>query len=197
MEVKKKNWRDVGEALQQLVPDRVIIPPGRILRCGLIDFCTWEELGKPQTIINLRMGEDDTRQFEKVKDPQGDGSVPRVDWIQLSIPNKIDKYDTNTAEVREWLADAMKLFEKKDAANIKFPVLIHCHAGKDRTGIVVATLLKILGVEEDVIEREFLLCEGVDIADLRRTLKGFNDKRTMELYFRKKVNVNRIKANFA
>ncbi|ELR15819.1 uncharacterized protein ACA1_079040 [Acanthamoeba castellanii str. Neff] len=180
MEVKHKNWRDVGEVLQQLVPDRVIIPPGRILRCGLIDFCTWEELGMPQTIINLDMGKDDTRQFEKVKDPQGDGSVPQVDWIQLSIPNKIGKYHTDTADVREWLTDAMKLFEKKDD-NIKFPVLIHCHAGKDRTGVVVATLLKIL---------------GADIANLRRTLKGFNDKRTMELYFRKKVNVNRVKANF-
>ncbi|ELR15263.1 uncharacterized protein ACA1_219890 [Acanthamoeba castellanii str. Neff] len=188
MEVKKKNWRDVGEALQQLVPDRAIIRPGSILRCGLIDFCTWEELGKPQTIINLRMGEDDTRQFEKRASGGLDSAVH---------PQQDRQYDTNTAEVREWLADAMKLFEKKDAANIKFPVLIHCHAGKDRTGIVVATLLKILGVEEDVIEREFLLCEGVDIADLRRTLKGFNDKRTMELYFRKKVNVNRIKANFA
>jgi protein tyrosine phosphatase len=148
-----------------------------------------------QHIINLRMGEDDTRQFEKVKDPQGDGSVPQVDWIHLAIPNKYDKYHTDTAEVREWLTDTMKLFEKKDD-NIKFPVLVHCRAGKDRTGVVVATLLKILGVEEDIIQREFLLCPGADIANLQRTLKGFNDKRTMELYFRKKVKVNRVKANF-
>jgi protein tyrosine/serine phosphatase len=74
---------------------------------------------------------------------------------------------------------------------------VHCRSGKDRTGVFVATLLKILGVDEDVIEREFLLCPNTDIADLRRTLKGFNDKRTMELYFRKKVNINRVKATFA
>lgn len=34
-------------------------------------------------------------------------------------------------------------------------VLIHCHAGKDRTGLVVALILALLGVELEVIARDY------------------------------------------
>lgn len=37
------------------------------------------------------------------------------------------------------------------------PALIHCTAGKDRTGIMVALLLHLLGVEEKVIMEDYLL----------------------------------------
>jgi protein-tyrosine phosphatase len=37
------------------------------------------------------------------------------------------------------------------------PVLIHCLAGKDRTGVVVALLLRLVGVERDAVIDEYLL----------------------------------------
>jgi protein-tyrosine phosphatase len=37
------------------------------------------------------------------------------------------------------------------------PVVIHCTAGKDRTGITTALVLSILGVERDVIEADYAL----------------------------------------
>ena len=40
------------------------------------------------------------------------------------------------------------------------PCVIHCSAGKDRTGVVVALLLALAGVRYDAIEREYLLTEG-------------------------------------
>jgi protein-tyrosine phosphatase len=36
-------------------------------------------------------------------------------------------------------------------------VLIHCHAGKDRTGIVVALLLSLVGVPDDAIAADYAL----------------------------------------
>jgi protein-tyrosine phosphatase len=37
------------------------------------------------------------------------------------------------------------------------PALIHCHAGKDRTGVVAAVLLEILGVERGVVLDDYEL----------------------------------------
>jgi protein-tyrosine phosphatase len=37
------------------------------------------------------------------------------------------------------------------------PALIHCHAGKDRTGLAVAFMLAALGVEESVILKDYEL----------------------------------------
>ena len=38
-----------------------------------------------------------------------------------------------------------------------YPVLLHCTAGKDRTGVITALLLSILGVDRRVIEADFAL----------------------------------------
>lgn len=39
----------------------------------------------------------------------------------------------------------------------QLPLLIHCTAGKDRTGVVTALLMSILGVDRDVIEADYVL----------------------------------------
>lgn len=38
-----------------------------------------------------------------------------------------------------------------------YPVLLHCTAGKDRTGVITALLLSILGVDRGVVEADFAL----------------------------------------
>ena len=43
------------------------------------------------------------------------------------------------------------------ASEDNLPVLLHCTAGKDRTGVSTAFLLSILGVSRDVIEADYLL----------------------------------------
>jgi protein-tyrosine phosphatase len=44
-------------------------------------------------------------------------------------------------------------------------VLLHCHAGKDRTGIVVAVLLALVGVPDDLIADDYAL-SGKNLAAL-------------------------------
>ena len=45
------------------------------------------------------------------------------------------------------------------------PILVHCHAGKDRTGVVVALVLLLAGVGADAIADDYAL-SGVQLADM-------------------------------
>jgi protein tyrosine/serine phosphatase len=42
-----------------------------------------------------------------------------------------------------------------------WPILIHCNAGKDRSGIAVALILEALGVDRDTIMEEYLLTNEI------------------------------------
>jgi protein-tyrosine phosphatase len=48
------------------------------------------------------------------------------------------------------------------------PLLIHCTAGKDRTGFAVAMLLHTLGVSPDEIERDYLASRAWTLAPVHR-----------------------------
>ena len=45
------------------------------------------------------------------------------------------------------------------------PILVHCHAGKDRTGVVVALVLRLAGVDIDVIADDYAI-SGVQLAEM-------------------------------
>jgi protein-tyrosine phosphatase len=44
-------------------------------------------------------------------------------------------------------------------------VLVHCHAGKDRTGVVVALVLRLAGVSVDAIADDYAV-SGVHLAEM-------------------------------
>jgi len=41
-----------------------------------------------------------------------------------------------------------------------WPVLVHCTQGKDRTGLVIMLVLFLLGVDEEIIDRDYQLSES-------------------------------------
>ncbi|HEX4579183.1 MAG TPA: tyrosine-protein phosphatase [Candidatus Dormibacteraeota bacterium] len=45
------------------------------------------------------------------------------------------------------------------------PILVHCHAGKDRTGVIIALVLRLAGVTVDAIADDYAL-SGVQLADM-------------------------------
>lgn len=58
-----------------------------------------------------------------------------------------------------------------------YPILLHCTAGKDRTGVSTAFLLSVLGVERALIEADFILTNR-DVArqaDFIENTTGFPD----------------------
>ena len=132
------------------------------------------KLGNPKTIINLRKGHD-LHNFG-------------VNYYHFPLENKVEKYYTHQKEVRLWLNNIVKLFEKED---LKYPVLIHCLSGKDRTGIVIAALLLIVGVSKEIIIQEYLLSEGeVNQELIQIALEGMNQPK----YFNR-VDIQKIKTN--
>ena len=55
-----------------------------------------------------------------------------------------------------WMAPRMRGFLECLSSG-KTPLIVHCAAGKDRTGIAVAVLLALLGVPRDLIIEDYLL----------------------------------------
>ena len=171
------NWRDVGVSVHELSPSEAAIPPARIFRGGKIDFCKYEEIGRPRTIVNLRNGEDPTGR-------ELGWDVGGIQFVQLAASNDLEKYDTSNKEVRHWLISVANFLSDPKLA---WPILIHCRSGKDRTGVVVSMLLKVLGVSNETILAEFLLSTETERHLMEMCLGGFGG--SMAEYFGSRVDL--------
>jgi len=169
------NFRDVG-AFIYLISGKHVLPENRIYRGGSIDYIKdHKEIEHVKSIINLRNGPDPDY-FD-------------IDYLHFPMLNKIEKYDTSQKEVRTWLNKIIGAFENP---NVKFPVLIHCLSGKDRTGIVIAAILLILGIDKKIIIEEYLLSDGdVDENLISMSIEGIKD---IDNYFNR-VDLIKVKKN--
>jgi len=169
------NFRDVGEFIN-LILDKKVFLRGKLLRGGSIDYIqNLDEIENPKSIFNLRNG--------------NDPNLVDIDYYHFPMSNKIEKYDTSQKEVRLWLNKIMSSFEFSD---FKYPVFIHCLSGKDRTGIVIASILLILGINLETIKEEYLLSEGeVKKEWIELSIKGIDDVQT---YFNR-IDLKAVKNN--
>lgn len=170
------NYRDVSVSLE-LITGAPIFPPRKLFRGGKIDFVTDASIiENPATILNLRRG----------PDPQ---QLPAF-YAHFPAPKKLEKYETANSEVRRWLNEIVAFIS--DPAT-PFPVLIHCTSGKDRTGVLVAALLKIVGIERSTIIEEYLFSDGeVHSHWIEMALDGFADT---EKYFNR-VDLRAVRSRF-
>lgn len=153
------NFRDVGEFIN-LIAERKIMQEGIFFRGGKTNFCiSKEEIGSPKTIINLR----------KVPDSKDFGAS----MFHFPISNDHEKYKTSTPEVNLWLNYVFRTFENPE---LKLPVFIHCLSGKDRTGIVVGIILKLIEIPQEIIIEEYMLSDGEVKKDLFiEAIKGISE----------------------
>ena len=159
------NFRDIGGYLNQ---DGRRVKKGLYFRAGRQDRMTNKDLAKLSDLnISTQI---DLRKKEEVLD-QGRGPLEDMGakYINISVipeggSEKLNKLvgDTGISGKRylgylefgptSWI----RLFGiLADEENL--PVLLHCTAGKDRTGVSTAFLLSVLGVSRDIIEADYLL----------------------------------------
>ena len=168
------NFRDAGLFIN-LIVGQTLLPEQRLLRGGTVKWLQdLAAIGHPRTIFCLQGTPDDP--------------YPQVRNHHFPIPNGIEKYDTSTAEVRAWLRGIVRTVE---SGGLEFPLYVHCLSGRDRTGVVVAALLKICGADDEHIVEEYQLSMGADSPDpMRRALAGMRDLTT---YF-KGVDLDRVRS---
>lgn len=160
-----ENFRDVGEWVNALAGEPILLP-GKLLRGGSIRTLPMlEPVQHPRTILNLQSN----------PDPAWDG----VTNIHLPSPRQAgDVYETDDPEIRRWLRTIVGAL----AESGRPPVYVHCHSGRDRTGVVVAAILRALGVSEEIAALEYTVSDGVPgIETIRKSLRAIGDPA---LYFR-------------
>lgn len=163
------NLRDVGD---------YPLASGGCTRWGLLfrsDAARFADAGRAEleslglrTVIDLR---DDA---ERAMLPTGmDALVPRVlsrplDPRPLLSHVRADGADPlgelYTAIVRE-RGDRIAAIVNDLAQEGALPALVHCAAGKDRTGVVIALVLSAIGVPDDVVRADFALTSEYLTAD--------------------------------
>jgi protein-tyrosine phosphatase len=168
------NFRDAGLFINMIV-GRTVIPERRLLRGGTVKWLQdLAAIGQPRTIFCLQAGADEAH--------------PQVCHHHFPIANSIEKYNTATGEVRTWLRSIARTIE---SGSIEFPLYVHCLSGRDRTGIVIAALLKICGVSDEHVIQEYQLSIGAESPEpIRVALAGMRDLTT---YF-KGVDLDRARA---
>ena len=118
------------------------------------------------TVVDLRT------ESERKERPNLLVSVGRMQCITAPIFTDDDEFPAGLNTAADvycwWLRDlgvgistAMAAIADAPSA----PILVHCHAGKDRTGVVVALALLLAGVDVDAIADDYAL-SGVQLADM-------------------------------
>ena len=156
------NTRDIGGLPAR---DGMVVRPGRLLRSDSVhavtpvDVIQLTEHYRLRTVLDLR-----TKQESELDGvgPLADAGVRRLDAPFVAGPALAPLKDTSkaafldygtlTAIAADSLAQSLTALSEPGA----LPALVHCSAGKDRTGIVVALVLDLIGVDRAAIMADYL-----------------------------------------
>jgi protein-tyrosine phosphatase len=175
------NFRDVGGYAGldgRTVRWRRLFRADSLHRLKGDDWQTFAALGV-RSVIDLR------RTFEVEEHgrvPEAEGLryfnpvLEHIDWKDVPHPDGIrhdrwlaDRYLNFLDDGRVGLSTSLSVIADPAAA----PVVVHCMAGKDRTGVVCALTLSLLGVSDEDIAGDYALTE-VSMATLTAYLRERN-----------------------
>ncbi len=173
--VATANLRDVGGVV---TADGSMVRRGQLFRGGYLSELTADELATLtdlglQTIVDLRR----PAEVEMRPNPELTG----VTQIPVSVSIDDNEFAVIAANITDptmgerALGIAEEYYRQAVVSRLEVyriavgiavedrhrPLLFHCTAGKDRTGIVAALLLKMLGVADDIVIADYVLTNEV------------------------------------
>jgi protein-tyrosine phosphatase len=180
------NFRDLGGYRTR---DGRGLQWGRVFRTGVLRYFTpndHEQLNRlhVRSICDLRRAEE--RELEPTRWP--DASTQHLSWEDGHDPPTIRSIAANNSHpytaagmhaamidlyraLPAWMAPRLRgLFSC--IAQGDLPILVHCAAGKDRTGIAIALLLALLDVPHETIIEDYLLTNTCDVLEF--TLRQYH-----------------------
>lgn len=150
-----KNARDVGGIPTE---SGAVVRPLRLLRTARLSGATdadraWLASIGLRTVVDLRQ----PYEIQAWPDALGDLAVERV-----NVAPTLDNEGTGTffELYLSWLDLSGAAFAEAVRALARpggLPALVHCTAGKDRTGVLVALVLDVLGVGEKAIVADYMV----------------------------------------
>ena len=167
------NFRDIGG---YRTADGRQVQWGKVFRTGVLSYVTAGDhtsLGALgiRTICDLRRAE------ERLKEPTRwpDETARTLHWDDESDVQSLRKYAARQPATGEGMFAAMldlyRGLPSRMSARIRglltsvveghLPIVVHCAAGKDRTGVAIAVLLWALGVPRDTVVEDYLLTNEV------------------------------------
>jgi protein-tyrosine phosphatase len=201
------NFRDAGG---HATADGRTVRWGQVYRAGVLRYFTpadTERLSSlgVRAICDLRRADEREREPTRWPTPNvatltwEDGDNAPAVTGRLS-PRQLDAQGMRTAmlnmyrDLPRWMAPRVRgLFEC--AAHGRMPVVVHCSAGKDRTGFAVAMLHAALGVGADTFMQDYLYTNEVGnfeefVARRRSAALGVSDDR--HPLFRMPAEIRRV-----
>jgi protein-tyrosine phosphatase len=177
------NFRDLGGYRTR---DGRELKWGRVFRTGVLSYFTpadHEQLNRlgVRSICDLRRAEE--RELEPTRWP--DANTQHLSWEDGSAPPTIRSIAANRSHpytaagmhaamvdlyraLPVWMAPRLRGFFSRIARG-DVPILVHCAAGKDRTGIAIALLLAALDVPHETIVEDYLLTNACGILQFALT----------------------------
>lgn len=148
-----RNTRELGG----LPVQSGVLAPGKLYRSGALCFATVDDARKLlgmgiRTIIDLRM-DSEIAKDGRDKAYLTDGVPNLHHWAMAGSRGPgLAAYESYMEECGPIFADFFQVLADPKA----YPVLFHCSAGKDRTGILSALLLDLLGTPREIIYDDYL-----------------------------------------
>jgi len=177
------NFRDLGGYRTR---DGRELEWGRVFRTGVLSYFTpadSEQLNQLGVRVICDLRRSDERKHEPTRWP--DPNTQRLSWEDGSAPPTIRLIAENHSHpytatgmhaamidlyraLPAWMVPRLRgMFECISRGDV--PVLVHCAAGKDRTGIAIAMLLVVLDVPLETIIEDYLLTNTCEILEFTLT----------------------------
>ncbi len=173
IEIKKvNNFRFLGNLKNhegKILKDSLIYRSGNLHQLKSRSFDEFEKL-KIKKVIDLRAKQEITKEADHLPNHIIYKNYPAFedengelkDAKKLVLKGKFNKDDANDRMMqfyRDYVSKNPQVIKTivTEILDSEQPILYHCTAGKDRTGMITALILKILKFDDSVIFEEYLL----------------------------------------